>query len=205
MLEDPLALAGLVTIVVVTVAAIAAPAPAPFDPFATELYAMNTDPNPRIVQSFQQDLAAVGIRAEIKSLDQASVIDAGGQETAPMLWSGGMAWIADYPDPSNFYGPILGCGGAVPGGWNRAKYCNEEIDALAAKTDGMAGSDQAAERIELWRQIYNRIMDNAPWVPVFNDVRLAMHSARIGGKDIFFADPIHIPIHYEYVYAKDAQ
>jgi len=175
------------------------------DGFETELYAMNTDPNPRIAQSIQQDLAAIGIKAEIKALAQATVIDAGGQGTAPMLWSGGMAWIADYPDPSNFYGPILGCGGAVAGGWNWAKYCNEEIDALAAKADGMAGDDQAEARIELWRQIYNKIMEDAPWVPVFNEVRYAMHSDRISGKDIFFADPIHIPVHYEYVYAKDAQ
>ena len=175
------------------------------DGFETELYAMNTDPNPRIAQSFQQDLAAVGIKAEIKALAQATVIDAGGQGTAPMLWSGGMAWIADYPDPSNFYGPILGCGGAVPGGWNWAKYCNKEIDALAAKADGMAAADQAEARIDLWRQIYNKIMDDAPWVPVMNEVRFAMHSARIGGKDIFFADPIHIPVHYEYVYSKDAE
>jgi peptide/nickel transport system substrate-binding protein/oligopeptide transport system substrate-binding protein len=175
------------------------------DGFETELYTMNTDPNPRIAQAFQQDLAAVGIKAEIKSLAQATVIDAGGEGTAPMLWSGGMAWIADYPDPSNFYGPILGCGGAVPGGWNWAKYCNKEIDALAAKADGMAAADQAEARIDAWRQIYNKIMDDAPWVPVMNEVRFAMHSARIGGKDIFFADPIHIPVHYEYVYAKDVE
>ena len=175
------------------------------DGFETELYAMNTDPNPRIAQSFQQDLAAVGIKAEIKALAQATVIDAGGEGTAPMLWSGGMAWIADYPDPSNFYGPILGCGGAVPGGWNWAKYCNKEIDALAAKADGMASADQTEARIDLWRQIYNKIMDDAPWVPVINEVRFAMHSARIGGTDIFFADPIHIPVHYEYVYSKDVE
>jgi len=175
------------------------------DGFETELYAMNTDPNPRIAQSFQQDLAAIGIKAEIKWLAQATVIDAGGQGTAPMLWSGGMAWIADYPDPSNFYGPILGCGGAVPGGWNWAKYCNEELEELAAKADGMAGADQAEERIDLWREIFVKIMDDAPWVPVFNEVRFAMHSARVAGDDIFFADPIHIPVHYEYVYATDAQ
>jgi peptide/nickel transport system substrate-binding protein/oligopeptide transport system substrate-binding protein len=175
------------------------------DGFETELYAMNTDPNPRIAQSFQQDLAAIGIKAEIKSLAQATVIDAGGNGTAPMLWSGGMAWIADYPDPSNFYGPILGCGGAVPGGWNWAKYCNKEIDAMAAKADGMASDDQAEARIEMWRGIYNKIMDDAPWVPVMNEVRFAMHSARIGGKDILFADPIHIPVHYEYAFDKDVQ
>ena len=82
---------------------------------------------------------------------------------------------------------------------------NEEIDALASKADGMAGDDQAAERLELWRQIYNKIMDDAPWVPVFNEVRFAMHTERIGGDDILFADPIHIPVNYDHVYAKDAQ
>jgi ABC-type transport system substrate-binding protein len=175
------------------------------DGFETELYVMNTDPNPRIAQAVQQDLAVIGIKAAIKSLAQSTVIAAGGEGTAPMLWSGGMAWIADYPDPSNFYGPILGCGGAAPGGWNWAKYCNEEIDALAAKADSMASPDQAAERIDLWRQIFLKIMDDAPWVPVFNEVRFAMHSARIGGKDVYFADPIHIPVNYESVYANDVE
>ena len=45
-----------------------------------------------------------------------------------MIWSGGMAWIADFPDPSNFYYGILGCGGAVEGGWNWSWYCNEALD-----------------------------------------------------------------------------
>src|SRR3990170_6160833 len=80
---------------------------------STELYAMNVDPNPRIAQSIQQDLAAVGIKAEIRSLAQAEVISAGGSGKAPMIWSGGMAWIADFPDPANFYYGILGCSGAV--------------------------------------------------------------------------------------------
>ena len=31
------------------------------DGFETELYVMNTDPNPRIAQAIQQDLAAIGI------------------------------------------------------------------------------------------------------------------------------------------------
>ena len=72
------------------------------DGFTTELYAMNVDPNPRIAQAIQQDLAAVGIKAEIRSLAQAEVIAAGGSGKAPMIWSGGMAWIADFPDPGQF-------------------------------------------------------------------------------------------------------
>ena len=95
---------------------------------STELYAMNVDPNPRIAQAIQQDLAAVGIKAEIRSLAQAEVIAAGGSGKAPMIWSGGMAWIADFPDPANFYYGILGCAGAVEGGWNWSKYCNKDLD-----------------------------------------------------------------------------
>ena len=44
------------------------------DGFSTTLYAMNTDPNPRIAQAIQQDLAAIGIKAEIKALAQPEVI-----------------------------------------------------------------------------------------------------------------------------------
>ena len=126
------------------------------DGFDTELYVYNTDPNPRIAQAIQQDLAAIGIKAEIKSLAQANVIAAGGEpDQAPMIWSGGMAWIADFPDPSNFYGPILGCDGAVKGGWNWSWYCNKDLDAKAAKADchGRPGQGRRA-RARLWRDIF---------------------------------------------------
>ncbi len=176
------------------------------DGFTTELYANNTDPNPRIAQAIQRDLAEIGINAEIKTLAQSTVIAAGGEEDqAPMIWSGGMAWIADFPDPSNFYGPILGCGGAVKGGWNWAWYCNEELDALAAKADAMSDPALKAEREDLWRSIFIKVMDDAPWAPIFNEQRFTMRAARLGGPDAIFVDPVHIPVNYEYVYAKDAQ
>ncbi len=176
------------------------------DGFATELLAMNTDPNPRIAQAIQQDLAAVGIKAELKALAQANVIAAGGEPgQAPMIWSGGMAWIADFPDPSNFYGPILGCGGAVPGGWNWAWYCNEELDQQAAAADAITDPAKQAERLAAWRKIYGGVMADAPWAPVFNELRFTMKSERLGGPDAIFVDPVHIPVHYVQVYAKDAQ
>lgn len=176
------------------------------DGFTTELYVANTDPNPRIAQAIQQDLAAIGIKAEIKSLAQANVIEAGGTPNgAPMIWSGGMAWIADFPDPSNFYGPILGCGGAVEGGWNWAWYCNEELDAKATAADSIVDASKASEREAMWRDIYLAIMEDAPWAPVFNEQRFTIKSERLGGPDAIFVDPVHIPVAYDYVYAKDVQ
>jgi ABC-type transport system substrate-binding protein len=172
---------------------------------ATELYAMNVDPNPRIAQAIQQDLAAVGIKAEIRSLAQAEVIAAGGAGKAPMIWSGGMAWIADFPDPANFYYGILGCAGAVEGGWNWSKYCNKELDARAAKADAMVKGDQAEARIAEWRAIFDDVLKDAPWAPIFNEKRFTYHSSRLGGDPALFTDPIHIPVNYDYIFAKDAQ
>lgn len=174
--------------------------------FETELFVANVDPQPRIAQAIQQDLAAIGIKASIKSLAQANVIAAGGEKDgAPMVWSGGMAWIADFPDPSNFYGPILGCGGAVPGGWNWSWYCNEDLDKKAAEADSIVDPAKAVEREAMWRDIYLKIMEDAPWAPVFNEERFSVRSSRIGGADALFVDPVHIPVHYDQVYAKDVQ
>jgi len=172
---------------------------------ATELYAMNVDPNPRIAQAIQQDLAAIGIKAEIRSLAQAEVIAAGGSGKAPMIWSGGMAWIADFPDPANFYYGILGCAGAVEGGWNWSKYCNKELDARAEKADALVKADQASARIEEWKKIFDDVLKDAPWAPVFNEKRFTYHSARLGGDPALFTDPIHIPVNYDYIFAKDTQ
>lgn len=171
--------------------------------FDTEMYVMNTDPQPRIAQAIQQDLAKVGVRVKIKSLAQANVIAAGGsKDQAPMVWSGGMAWIADFPDPSNFYGPILGCDSAVDGGWNWALYCNKSLDALAAKADSMAKPEQQAERTALWKKIFIDVMADAPWVPIFNEQRFTVRSSRMGGSDALYVDPVHIPVNYNYIYLK---
>ncbi|WBU60999.1 ABC transporter substrate-binding protein [Paracoccus albus] len=169
----------------------------------TELYVMNTDPNPRIAQAIQQDLSQIGINAEIRSLAQANVIEAGGNGSAPMIWSGGMAWIADFPDPSNFYGPILGCAGAEPGGWNWSKYCNQELDAAATEADSMAGEDQSEARLQAWSDVYMRVMEDAPWAPVFNEQRFTMKSERMGGYDALYVDPVSIPVNYDYVYVSE--
>jgi peptide/nickel transport system substrate-binding protein len=176
------------------------------DGFSTTLYATDTDPQPRIAQAIQQDLAAVGIKADIKSLSGAAVVEAGGTDgQAPMVWSGGLAWIADFPDPSDFYTVILGCAGAVKGGWNWSWYCNADLDKRAAAADAMVGASQQDQRAEAWKGVFDDVMKDAPWVPIMNEMRYTMHSDRVGGDPQLFIEPIHIPVNYEYIWAKDAQ
>jgi [protein-PII] uridylyltransferase len=172
------------------------------DGFETVLYSTNTDPQPRIAQAIQQDLAAVGVKAEVRALAQANVISAGGTEgEAPMIWSGGMAWIADFPDPSNFYGPILGCAGAVPGGWNWSWYCNADLDKRAVAADSMSDPAKATERTAAWGKIFTDIMADAPWIPVINERRVVAKSLRMGGADNIYIDPTRV-INYDAIYVK---
>jgi peptide/nickel transport system substrate-binding protein/oligopeptide transport system substrate-binding protein len=172
------------------------------DGFETVLYSTNTDPQPRIAQAIQQDLAAIGVKAEVRALAQANVISAGGTEgEAPMIWSGGMAWIADFPDPSNFYGPILGCAGAVQGGWNWSWYCNKDLDARAIAADSMSDPAKAAERTAAWGKVFTDIMADAPWVPVINERRVVAKSLRMGGSDNIYIDPTRV-INYDAIFVK---
>ncbi|MBC7646008.1 MAG: ABC transporter substrate-binding protein [Pseudopedobacter sp.] len=160
--------------------------------FSTTMYTNSTDPNPRIAQSIQQDLAAVGITLELKSQAASTVIEAASTpKIAPLVWSGGMAWTQDYPDPSDFYWPILSCRSAVPGGWNWAFLCDKKLDALASSADQMVNPAQREKRLGEYRKIFSSVMAQAPWVPMFNEVRYTMRSEKLVGASTDVIDPIH--------------
>jgi len=177
------------------------------DGFTTELYAMNSDPNPRIVQTIQAQLAAIGVTVKLHILSQAEVIAiAGTPGKAPLVWSGGLAWVDDFPDPSDFFGPILGSGSAVKGGWNWAFYKNPKLDKLAAEADGMFKPEQRTARLALYQKIFREVMDDAPWVPVFNQVDYTLHSTKVAGNPgNVFSDPGVYPFTYSRMYSVKAQ
>jgi oligopeptide transport system substrate-binding protein len=165
--------------------------------FETVLYTTSTDPNPRIAQSLQQDLAAVGIRASIKSQAQSTVTEAAGtKNTAPLVWSGGMAWTQDFPDPSDFFWPILSCKSAVQGGYNWPFYCDPKLDARAEKADQMVAPAQRAARLKEYASIFAALNKQAPWVPIYHEVRYMMKSDRLVADSSLLNDPIH-NINYE--------
>jgi ABC-type oligopeptide transport system substrate-binding subunit len=117
-----------------------------------------------------------------------------------MVWSGGLGWIADFPDPSDFYGPILACGSAVQGGWNWSWFCNKAFEARAQAADAMPVPAQAEARYATWAKIFTDIQENdAPWIPVFNERRVLAKSKRMGGSDEVYLDPTRV-IDYEAIY-----
>jgi len=53
--------------------------------------------------------------------------------------------------------------------------------------------------VALWREIFTQVQADAPWIPIFHELQVSMHSAGVTGPDGIFTDPMHIPVHYEYM------
>jgi ABC-type transport system substrate-binding protein len=154
-----------------------------------------------MAQSIQQDLAQIGIKAELRGLDLAAEVGTASKpDGAPMTLT---EWYADFPDPSNFYTAILGCSGAVEGGYNWSFYCNKDIDARAKAADAIADPARAQERLDTWSKIMADIMDNdAAWVPLFNPNRYSFRSERLKGDISLFQDIISQPFAFDAVWVE---
>lgn len=147
--------------------------------FETSIECISVDPQPKLCESFQADLAKVGIKLDINTLAAPNVIDDAGNGKPPLTWSGGLGWIQDYPDPDDFYGPILGCGSNTPGGWNWPRFCDQKLDdqskSLLAMTDRTA-------RLAAYAPFFKQLMDQALWVPVYNGEYDIAHSDKLHGQ-----------------------
>ncbi len=149
------------------------------DGFETSIQCIAVDPQPKLCESFQQDLDKVGIKLNIETLAAPNVIDNAGNGKNALTWSGGLAWTQDYPDPDDFYAPILGCDSNVPGGWNWSRYCNEPLHAESISL--LAVTDNGA-RMEAYKPLFKTLMDDAVWVPVINGQYTVAHSEKLHGQ-----------------------
>jgi hypothetical protein len=66
----------------------------------------------------------------------------------------------------------------------------------------MSDPANAEDRLKMWSDVYMGVMEQAPWVPVFNEERYTMKSERMGGEDALYVDPVSIPVNYDYVFVK---
>jgi ABC-type transport system substrate-binding protein len=150
--------------------------------FSSHLFTDTTDPDPLIAQTLQQDLAAVGVTVDITTEEFATFLDR--IETPHKAPMGFVGWFQDYPDPSDFIDPILSCASAVQGGANASLYCNKAVDTEAAAA---RASTDATGRLTQYQDIQNKIMAEAPWVPLRHQVWYTLVSSRVG---TFYIHPV---------------
>jgi ABC-type transport system substrate-binding protein len=112
---------------------------------------------------FQQQLARVGIRVRLRLVSYATwLAEVSTRGRVAMGWTG---WHADFPDPSNFFAPILTTSAIQDeGSQNVAFFSNQELDNLM--TRAQRELDRAA-RLRLFERAEQIVRDEAPWIPVY--------------------------------------
>lgn len=110
-------------------------------------------------QMLQADLAQVGIKAEIRTIEWGELIRRAKAGEHDLLF---MGWAGDNGDPDNFLTPQFSCA-AVKSGTNFARYCDPTLDGLITKAK--TGANQA-DRSALYRQAQTLIQQQALWLPL---------------------------------------
>ena len=137
----------------------------------TDLWAMPVqrpyNPNAkRIAELMQADLAAIGVKAEIKSFEWGEYrkrMQAGEHQMGMLGWTG------DNGDPDNFLYTLLGCASAQTNGSNVAKFCYKPFEDIVLKAKTVTSQK---ERTELYEKAQVIFKEQAPWFTIAHAVQL---------------------------------
>ena len=151
--------------------------------FQTMLYTDNVDPNPKLWQSVQADLAAVGVKADLKTMSNNTYYNQ--QSTPKTLTAGSFGWWMDFPDPSDWIGPLFSKASAVPGGMNSSFWWSPKLEKMYVEAQAM--TDPAA-RIAKYSEMQDYISTEAPYVPCYQPIQTTMCSKDTGG---FYLHPVY--------------
>ncbi len=91
-------------------------------------------------------------------------------------------WYQDFPAPSDFIEPLFACRSFLPGNpanLNDSEFCNRRIDAQMSHAHALEAGDLNVAG-DLWARIDRELVDQAPWVPLYNPRALVALSARVG-------------------------
>jgi len=146
--------------------------------FKVTFYTHNVDPMPKLAASIQNDLEAVGVKADIKQLAEApywNLIE----RQASHVPIGLTDWFMDYPDPSDWIDPLYSKASAqTDGSANVSWWWSPKVEELNKQAQPMEPGDA---RTKLYEQMQQVIMDEAPSVPLFQPIQTTMCSKTTGG------------------------
>ncbi|MGE8294339.1 MAG: ABC transporter substrate-binding protein [Pseudomonas sp.] len=134
-----------------------------------------TNPNPGIgAQMLQADLAAIGIRSEIRVFEWGELIKRAKNGEHDLVF---MGWAGDNGDPDNFLTPNLSCA-AAESGENQAGWCDKTFDALITQA---RREPEQSKRAALYRQALAIFHEQAPWIALAHPKQFAAMRRGVGG------------------------
>jgi oligopeptide transport system substrate-binding protein len=142
------------------------------------MYDDSNDDYATVVTAVQSDLGAIGINVTPRPVSDNTYYS--------LIYSPGKSpftlgvWGEDYPDPSDFFDPILSCTASS----NAAFYCNHAVDRLGSQ----ARADRNPKtRYAIYRKMERMVMAQAPWAPIYDDEEVDFRGAKVDG---FFIHPV---------------
>jgi oligopeptide transport system substrate-binding protein len=151
--------------------------------FKTTYYTDNVDPNPKLAQSVQADLAAIGIKADIKLVSNNTFYEL--QSTPGKLPMGSFAWWMDFPDPVDWVIPLFSKSNAVKGGMNSSFWWDPKVEQMLVEAQAMTDPNA---RIAKYQEIQEYILSQAPYATVYAPNETTMCSDTLGG---FYLHPVY--------------
>lgn len=119
-----------------------------------------------VASQLQQNL---GVKVTLQAQEWASYLEQLNRKEQAFFH---MRWSADYLDPQNFLSLMLTTNGAE----NKIGYSNPEVDRLCAEADAKLNMD---ERLPLYAQAEDLILQDAPWVPIYYQRDIVLVSPRV--------------------------
>ncbi len=146
-------------------------------PDLTLWYSINEPWYGKAAQSIQSDLKAIGINIQTKGVRYPELkAKAGQRHNVEMSMIG---WIQDFPDPSNFFDPLLnGKSISDQSSVNRAFYSNPKVNAILNRA--ITERDRS-KRLAMYQSAEKLIVADAPWVFLHHTERFVVQQPWIKG------------------------
>ncbi len=152
------------------------------DGFSSVIFTSNVDPMPKLVQSIQADLEAIGVNADIKTMSRSTYYNFSSDAAKTQM--GTSDWFLDFPDPVDWIVPFFTEANAMVGGLNTSYYVDPWVEGAVAEAQKM--TDPTA-RLAKYTEIQQHIMGQAPYVTLYSPKMTTMCSKNVGG---FYLHPV---------------
>ena len=158
------------------------------DGFKSMIYTSNVDPMPKLVQSIQADLKAVGVDAEIKTMKRATYHNFSSDAARTQM--GTSDWFLDFPDPVDWIEPFFTEANAMVGGLNTSYYVDPWVESA---TDEAQKMTDPGTRLTKYTEIQQHIMEQASYVTLYSPKMTTMCGKNVGGfrlHPVLWFDPL---------------
>jgi len=128
-----------------------------------------------LAQAIKADLAKIGVTVDLVPLSSYKELVAEVRQGKGDMFM--YSWFTVLPDAEVWLGRLFPSKSVD----NLTRYSNPQVDALLEQARGIA--DPAA-REALYRRIQRMVLDDAPILPLFHEIRVSAYNTRLSGLDL---------------------